>query len=70
MEGSAPAGPGKLESPRGTEEGKLVGMKGGGVPKRNGAGVGDVLARIRSQVPKKVNKKQREALEALQQAGE
>ena len=33
------------------------------------AGKGDVLARIRIEVPKKVSKKQRELLEQLQKAG-
>ena len=34
-------------------------------PKLKGSGKGDVLARIRIQVPKRVNKKERELLEEL-----
>ena len=35
-------------------------------PKLNGAGKGDVLARLKISVPKKPNKKERELLEQLQ----
>jgi molecular chaperone DnaJ len=69
VEASTPDGPVQLKIPAGTEDGKLLRIKGRGVPHLNGEGRGDVLARIKIQVPKKVNKKQREALEALQQAG-
>ncbi|HEY8647444.1 MAG TPA: molecular chaperone DnaJ [Gaiellaceae bacterium] len=69
IEAPTPDGPVQLTIPPGTEDGKLLRIKGRGVPHLNGAGQGDVLARIRIQVPKKVNKKQREALEALQKAG-
>ena len=44
-------------------------IKGRGAPRLNGSGRGDVLARIKIQVPKKMNKQQRELLEALQKAG-
>jgi molecular chaperone DnaJ len=69
VEVPTPDGPVQLTIPSGTEDGKLLRIKGRGVPHLNGQGRGDVLARIRIQVPKKVNKKQREALEALQRAG-
>jgi molecular chaperone DnaJ len=69
VEAPTPDGAVQLTIPAGTEDGKLLRIKGRGVPHLNGNGRGDVLARIRIQVPKKVNKKQREALEALQQAG-
>jgi len=55
--------------PCGTEDGKLLRIKGRGAPRLSGSGKGDVLARIKIQVPKKVNKKQRELLEALQKVG-
>jgi DnaJ-class molecular chaperone len=69
VEAPTPDGPVQLKIPAGTEDGKLLRIKGRGVPHLNGEGRGDVLARIKIQVPKKVNKKQREALEALQKAG-
>ena len=69
VEAPTPDGPVQLKIPAGTEDGKLLRIKGRGVPHLNGEGRGDVLARIKIQVPKKVNKKQRDALEALQQAG-
>ena len=52
--------------PSGTEDGKLLRIKGRGAPRLKGSGKGDVLARIKIQVPKRVDKKQRELLEELQ----
>jgi DnaJ-class molecular chaperone len=40
-----------------------------GAPRLKGSGKGDVLARIHIEVPKRLNKKERELLEQLQQAG-
>jgi molecular chaperone DnaJ len=64
-----PEGAVSLKVPSGTEDGKLLRIKGRGAPKLNGAGKGDVLARVRIEVPKRINKKQRELLEELQKAG-
>jgi DnaJ-class molecular chaperone len=58
-----------LKIPSGTEDGKLLRIKGRGAPRLKGAGKGDVLARIRIEVPKKLSKKQRELLDELQKAG-
>jgi molecular chaperone DnaJ len=69
VEVSTPEGPVSLKIPAGTEDGKLLRIKGRGAPRLKGTGKGDVLARIRIEVPKKVSKKQRELLEQLQQAG-
>ena len=64
-----PDGPVSLKVPAGSEDGKLLRIKGRGAPHLNGGGQGDVLARIRIEVPKRVSKKQRELLEELQKGG-
>jgi molecular chaperone DnaJ len=63
-----PEGAVSLKIPSGSEDGKLLRIKGRGAPRINGGGKGDVLARVRIQVPKRVNKKERELLEELQRA--
>jgi molecular chaperone DnaJ len=69
IEVPTPEGPVSLKVPGGTEDGKLLRIKGRGAPNVKGAGQGDVLARIKIEVPKRMSKKQRELLEQLQQAG-
>ena len=68
VEAPTPEGPVSLKIPAGTEDGKLLRIKGRGAPRLKGSGKGDVLARIRIQVPKRVSKKQRELLEQLEKA--
>src|SRR4051812_1889755 len=63
-----PEGAVSLKIPAGSEDGKLIRIKGRGAPKIGGSGKGDVLARVRIQVPKRVNKKERALLEELQKA--
>jgi len=53
----------------GTTDGKLLRVKGKGAPKLKGSGKGDVLARVKLTVPKRLSKKQRELLEELKKAG-
>ena len=59
-----PDGPVSLKVPAGTESGKLLRVKGRGAPHLRGKGRGDLLARVKVTVPKKLSKAEKEALEA------
>jgi molecular chaperone DnaJ len=61
-----PSGPVSLKIPSGTESGKLLRVKGRGVPHLKGSGRGDLLARVQVTVPKKLTKAERDALEGYQ----
>jgi molecular chaperone DnaJ len=58
-----PGGPVALKVPAGTESGKLLRVKGRGAPQLQGNGRGDLLARVKVTVPKKLTKAEKEALE-------
>jgi molecular chaperone DnaJ len=66
VEVPTPDGKISLKVPAGSQEGKLLKVKGRGAPKLKGGGRGDLLARLKVTVPKKLTKREREALEELQ----
>jgi molecular chaperone DnaJ len=57
-----------LKVPAGTQDGRQLRIRGHGAPKLDGGGKGDLIARLRLTVPKKLSKQEREALEELQKA--
>jgi molecular chaperone DnaJ len=63
-----PDGRVSLKVPAGSADGKLLRVKGRGAPKLKSDGRGDLLARLRVQVPSKLTKAEREALENLRKA--
>jgi molecular chaperone DnaJ len=63
-----PEGRVSLKVPSGSQDGKLLRVKGRGAPKLSGSSRGDLLARLRIQVPSKLSKAEREALESFDKA--
>ena len=61
-----PDGPICLKVPPGSQDGKLLRVRGRGAPRLKGGGRGDLLARLRIVVPTRLTKEEREALEELQ----
>jgi molecular chaperone DnaJ len=67
VEVPTPDGPVSLKVPGGTEDGKLLRIKGRGAPRLKGSGQGDLIARVHLTVPKKLSKAEKEAIEKLQE---
>ena len=59
-------GPVTLKVRPGTQDGTMLRLRGRGAPKLRGDGKGDLLARVKLSVPRKVTKAEREAIENLQ----
>ena len=57
-----------LKVPPGSQDGKLLRVRGRGAPRLKGSGKADLLARLRVTVPKRLSKREREALEELRKA--
>jgi molecular chaperone DnaJ len=61
-------GPITVKIPEGTQSGKEIRITGKGVPHLNGRGQGDLVVQVFVQVPKKLNKIQREQIRQLAEA--
>jgi molecular chaperone DnaJ len=57
-----------VKVPAGSESGKQLKLKGHGAPRLKGGAKGDLIARLRVTVPKKLTKKQKELLEEYAKA--
>ncbi len=55
----------KLKLPAGTQDGRRLRVRGAGPPKTRGTGYGDLVARARVVVPKKLTRREREILDAF-----
>jgi molecular chaperone DnaJ len=67
VEVPTPDGRVSLKVPPGSQDGKLLKIKGRGAPKLKGSGRGDLIARLKVSVPTKLSKAEKEALENLKQ---
>ena len=58
-----------LKIPEGAQSGDILKVRGKGVLREDGYGRGDLLVEIRVEIPKKLSKKSKEAIEALKHEG-
>jgi molecular chaperone DnaJ len=58
----------KIKVPQGTRHGTIQRLRGEGAPKRGGRGRGDIRYRLEIEIPQKLSKEQREAVESLAKA--
>ena len=58
----------KYSIPAGTQSGSTFRLRGQGIPRLNRDGRGDLLVTVTIDVPKRLNDKQKEALEAFRDA--
>lgn len=61
-------GKGSLKIPSGTQTGTTFRLRGQGVPHLRGSGKGDLLIQVQVEVPTKLNRDQKEKLEAFSEA--
>jgi molecular chaperone DnaJ len=61
-------GAAKLKVPSGSQPGQVLRLRGRGMPRLRERGHGDACYRLLLEVPHKLNAKQREALEAYEEA--
>ncbi|HOK35093.1 MAG TPA: molecular chaperone DnaJ [Candidatus Pacearchaeota archaeon] len=59
----------ELKIPAGTQAGKLLKLKGMGIPHLNSRGKGDMYVKINVKTPTKLTKKQKELIEKLREEG-
>lgn len=60
----------RLKVPAGTQDGAVLKVRGAGAPKVKRTGTGDLLVTARVRIPKEVNDRQRQALEAFRAASD
>lgn len=63
------AGVVELKIPAGTQNGKLLRLKGLGIPHLNKRGKGDMYVKVNVRIPEKITKKQKELIEKLKEEG-
>ena len=60
----------RMKIPPGTQPGKILRMRGKGMPNLRGYGQGDQLVRVMVEVPTKLSKEQREILKTFEEISE